>query len=104
MKRLTGNESLEELQALTSGGKVYLSASALSVLLNAFANSEFGIETVQQMADALECESVDYEEAKSAVIAQVLFELSSPEINGVATQERCAELIAALEGADSLPS
>ncbi len=101
MKRLTGNESLEELHALTTREKVYLSASALSVMITAFANNECRIETIQQMADALECESVDYEEAKSAVIAGALFELSSPEINGAATQEKCAELIAVLQAPDS---
>jgi hypothetical protein len=100
MKRLTGKESLEELQSLTTKEEVHLSASALSVILTAFANNDCGIETIQQKADALERESVDYEEAKSALIAQALFEFSSPEINGVVTQERCAELIAALKVAD----
>jgi len=102
MKRLTGHEPFKELLALIkTGEKVYLSASAMSAILNAVASEACEAETIQRLADALEGESVDYEDAKSGIIAQALFELSSPEINGAATLERCAELVAALEVPDS---
>jgi len=105
MKRLTGREPFEDILALISTeGRVYLSASAMCLILDAVAKKRFSTETIQQLADALECESVDYEDVKSAAIAQSLFELSSPEINGVPTEERCAELIAALQAPDSSPS
>ena len=98
MKRLAGHETVEEMLAIiATGDQVYLSASAMSMILNAVAKKQFSIETIQQLADALECESVDYEDAKSAVIAQALFELSTPEVNGLLSEERCAELIAALD-------
>jgi hypothetical protein len=104
MKCLTGHEPLEVVRAIiATGGRVYLSASAMSVILNAAANKEVAPEIIQQLADSLECECVDYEESKLAVIAESLFELSSPEINGMVTQERCAELIAALASPDSPP-
>jgi hypothetical protein len=98
MKRLTGHEPLEDILALISTEeRLYLSAAAMCLILDAVVKKRLSTETIQQLADALECESVDYEEAKSAVIAQSLFELSSPEINGLPTEERCAELIADLQ-------
>jgi hypothetical protein len=101
MKLLTGHEPFEEILAITATGEqVYLSASAMSLILDAIAKMQFSTEAIQRLGDALECESVDYEDAKSAVIAQSLFELSSPEINGLLTAERCVELIAALEAPD----
>jgi hypothetical protein len=102
MKRLTGNEAFGEIfTTIESGEQVYLSASAMAIILNAVVKKEYATETIQKLADALECESVGYEDSKSAVIAESLFELSSPEINGVLTLERCMELIAALESPDS---
>ena len=98
MKRLTGHEPFEEiLELIATEGQVYLPASAMVFILNAVAKGQFSTETIQQLADALECECIEYEDSKSAVIAQALFELSSPEINGLPTEERCAELIAALQ-------
>ena len=97
MTKLTGHEPLEELlRFIESGQGVYLSASAMSTILSTVASHKLCAEVVQRIADVLECESVEYEEAKSGVIAQTLFELSSPEIHGTMTPERCAELAAGL--------
>ena len=98
MNQLTGYETVEEILAIRATGRqAYLSASAMILILNAVAKRQLSTEATQQLVDVLECEYVVYEDAKSAVIAQSLFELSSPEINGQLTEERCAELIAALE-------
>jgi hypothetical protein len=102
MKLLTGNESFEDMFILLSEGQIYLSASAMSLILKTIAKKKYPDETIQRLADALECESVYYEESKSEVIAQSLFELSSPEINGVLTLDRCEELTKALQSSDSL--
>jgi len=98
MKQLTGYEPFEEVVGfIESGERVYLSASALSTMLKAVAFQNNCADDIQRIADVLECESVEYEDAKSALIAHALFELSSPEINGVTTPDRCAELAANLD-------
>lgn len=104
MKRLIGNEPFEDILTMVAEGPLYLSASAMILILNAVTKNEYSAETIQRLADALECESVKYEDSKSELIAQSLFELSSPEINGVLTQERCQQLATALQSSDSLLS
>ena len=52
---------------------------------------------IRDWADILECESVDYEIGYEKLIASVLFELSTPEINGALTNERLDAIIFMLE-------
>jgi hypothetical protein len=102
MKHLTGHESLEDILKLAADGEqMLLSASAMEIILRSVATKKLTAESAQRLADALECEFVDYEDFKAETIAQALFELSSPEINGGVTQSRCMELVANLVVPDS---
>jgi len=97
MKHLTGHETLEDVSKLVAQGeRILLSSSAMKIILKSLIAKEITAEKAQHLADVFECELVDYDLFKSQEIADILFELSSPEINGVVTPERCIELIAKL--------
>lgn len=94
---ITGNEPLETLRALAqSNSRIVLGRSALTKFLTAFVESRIDANTLTEIACLLECESVEYEAEQEAIIAQVIFELSSPEINRPISLKLCSHLISAL--------
>lgn len=68
--------------------------------LEHYARGAFSEEWIQEWAEVLEMnEHVDYERGVEDVIADVLFRLSSPEINGALNQAVVRELRANLKAA-----
>ena len=102
MKTLTGLEAASDIRiALLDHGSVVLNTSALRVMLEAFNLGRLDAKSVEQIADELERDSVVYETGKEVLIASILFDLSSPEINGKLTSERCTQILATLKNANA---
>lgn len=80
-----------------------LAITDLKSLLERFQRSEVNPEDLQEWADAIEGRNdlVDYENPFSEVIAEVLFQLSTPEINGELTSQKAKELIETLNAAEA---
>lgn len=94
MKHLTGLESIEEIrEAFRNNCSLMLSATALRTLLSKFIAGEVSTATIVEITDEFEHERVDYEPGKQKLIAEVLFEISTPEINGRLSVNRSKELI-----------
>jgi hypothetical protein len=92
--KLSGRETPDDvLKYAATGHLMHLSASAMEIILKSVAAKEITTESAQLLADALECEFVVYEDFKAGAIAEALFVLSSPEINGLVSPERCIELV-----------
>jgi len=100
MKTISGQEKLNELLAnvQTPAAETWLlPTSALVNLLNRFLKGEITAEKMTALADALEMnEAVVYEQPRKDVIADVLFVLSNPEINGPITLANATALISRL--------
>lgn len=81
---VTGDESLEQLKvARTRYRRLSLGAPALIRFVDRFTRGALTVTEVQELGDLLESDSVDYLDTNSeGVIAQVLFEMSTPEVNG----------------------
>lgn len=101
MQAISGHEELSELLAKLRASIAepwLLSSSALVHLLNRFLTGEITAEDVETLADALEMnEAVTYEQPHGQIIADVLFVLSNPEINGPLTQANVTTLIQRLK-------
>jgi len=101
MKTISCREQLSELVAKlrTSDSELYfLPSSALVNLLNRFLTGEIVANDIETLADALEMnESVTYEETRKQIIADTLFVLSNPEINGFLNPANAKTLIHRLE-------
>ena len=97
MRAITGNEQLEELSSnlQTFDTEAWLlPRSALVNLLNRFLKDEISADYVEKYADVVEFnEAVIYEPAGKKIIAECLFLLSAPEINGLLTHEYATTLI-----------
>jgi hypothetical protein len=100
MKTINGQEDLNELLAAvqTAAKEIWLlPASALVNLLSRFSKGEMTAEEMTGLADALEMnEAVIYEQSHKEHIADVLFILSNPEINGAITPLSVTTLICRL--------
>ena len=93
MTSISGNETLVELREHLTGRvdtDIALSRSALSQFVGRYLKNELTDVELQEIGDLLEM-TVDYEEESEGVIAQVLFEISSPEANGGINRERASE-------------
>lgn len=93
MTIVSGDETLVDLRKHLAGRvdtDIALSRSALSQFVERYLNSELTEAELQEIGNLLEM-SVEYNERSEEVIAQVLFEISSPEVNGEITRERASE-------------
>ena len=91
---LSGSESADNIrQVIHEHGLAMLSVACVGVLLKKFSSGQLDAATILQIADELENDAVIYERGKEEIIATILFELSSPEVNGPLTLQRCSELI-----------
>ena len=82
--KITGEESLGELKAkYVLEPRLSLPATALISFIDRFVQGQLTAGQLQELGDFLESEGVDYLEGKDeGIIAQVLFEMSTPEANG----------------------
>lgn len=94
MVSLSGNEMLLELRAMRAkasadGNQMLLTRSALARLLDRHTAGELTTDELVGLANELEAnDEVDYEPEAEEVVASVLFELASPEINGALTADK----------------
>lgn len=66
------------------------------MLLTAFRTGGVKAGDLNELADLLECEPVEYEAGREGEIATILSHLSTPEINGPITVDECTAMIASL--------
>jgi hypothetical protein len=99
MLTLSGNESrlqvaeLRAQAAMRRQGSIVLTREALVRVLERHMSGELTADELTELADELEAnDEIDYEPNAEAVIAEVLFELSAPAINGTPTIERSCVL------------
>ena len=93
MTSISGNETLVDLREHLVGcvdTDIALSRSALSQFVARYLNGELTESELQEIGDLLEM-TVEYEDGNQGLIAQVLFEVSSPEVNGQINQQRATE-------------
>ncbi len=98
MIRLTGKEIGEQVSAIRrqapASGSILLDKSAVIELLRRCAHHELTALELSGIANELEAfDEIDYEPGAEGLIATVLFEIASPEINIKITPQRCLELI-----------
>jgi hypothetical protein len=81
--RITGNETLEELKAkYVEKRRLSLEVRALIRFIDRFVQGKLTAAQVQELGDFLESDGVDYLDANGdGIMAQVLFEMSTPEAN-----------------------
>ena len=87
---ITGGESLKELQAKIDSGDSYtLDARAVSHFVTRFLEDQLKEQELEQIGDLLEgAEFVEYVGPGSdGLIAQVVFEFSTPQAKGKITKE-----------------
>ena len=100
MIAITGEEQPDEILKLRrtgsarSIGHLLLTKRALGRMLARCEAGELQSAELVEIANQLEArDEVDYERGAERVIADTLFELASPEINGELTPTRCRDLI-----------
>jgi len=83
-EQIVGNESHHELESKRRvSERLVLTKGALSKFVSRYLDGQLTGSELQQFGDQLEGEPVDYDdESPERVIAQVLFEMSAPEVNG----------------------
>lgn len=81
LKRFSGDEDAAQLQSKLSSANWHLTASALGRFVERFLENELTPSQLEEIGDLLESEAVTYDDDDGS-IAQVLFEMSSPEVNG----------------------
>lgn len=81
---VSGAENVLELQSIRqSARQVILTKAALAQFVERFLRNDLTNVELQEVGDLLEGEPVDYEDdSNERVIAQILFEMSTPEANG----------------------
>lgn len=93
MMELTGKETSDEIRDLLFESEVLLTRKAMIQIIYDRCHETFDPEGIHAITDMLECEAFYYETGYESVIADVLFELSTPEINGAITKQKCLSLI-----------
>jgi hypothetical protein len=99
---LSGNEHRADVVAMRrsaakGGDHILVTRQALARILDRHLSGAMTAADLVEIANELESnDEVDYEGDGEAVVAQVLFELASPEINGPLTPERSRALRGAL--------
>lgn len=81
---ISGAENVLELQSIRQSARhVILTKAALAQFVERFLRNDLTDLELQEVGDLLEGEPVDYEDdSNDRVIAQILFEMSTPEANG----------------------
>jgi len=81
---ISGTENVLELQSIRQSARhVILTKAALAQFVQRFLRNDLTDLELQEVGDLLEGEPVDYEDdSNDRVIAQILFEMSTPEANG----------------------
>ncbi len=90
---ISGMEMIDDLRRHLTGRvetDFILNRSALSQFIERYLSGELTESELQEIGDLLEM-TVEYEDGNEGVIAQVLFEVSSPEVNGQIDQESATE-------------
>ena len=95
--KVTGLENYETLkqQLFTAEEESFLVEQlTIRSLLGRFLDEKITAEELSQFAELLDGnEAVDYESEQREIIADVLFDLSSPEINGEITHEKVRSIL-----------
>jgi len=108
MDAISGSGNLRDaVKVLIEAGKqtigapsVSFRAESLALALMRFLKSEVNATDLEQWCEALEGnDAIEYEEGHQQVISSILFEVSSPDINGPLTLEKCIEMLAKLKEA-----
>ena len=95
MTELKGNENLRtEIVQLMAGDQrsvdFTVSRKTLKTVLQRFVNNDLHAREVADWASLIEaCDQVEYEPGFERLIADIVFELASPEINGALTDQSC---------------
>jgi hypothetical protein len=87
---ISGTESVKELEAKIAGGDSYtLDARAVAHFVTRYAEDQLNAAELEQIGDVLEgAEFVEYVGPGSdGIIAQVIFQMSTPEANGPITKD-----------------
>lgn len=90
---ISGMETLDDLRRHLAGRietDFILNRSALSQFIERYLSGELTESELQEIGELLEM-SVEYEDGNEAVIAQVLFEVSSPEANCQIDRQRATQ-------------
>ncbi len=94
MREIANITSLNEVRdTISSGNLSHLSISTLITLLESVSFGETSYDIARQICDELEKESVIYEMSYEETISDILFEISSPDVNGEISAKRCAEIV-----------
>lgn len=101
MRSITGNETVSELSALLKEirvpGEIGLSGAAVIQFIDRFLTGDLSVEQIVGIADLLEVnEAIEVGEADRLAVAEALFQLATPEINGQMTQRRAQDIRAML--------
>lgn len=99
MAEITGDEPPEGIAALIRESRTLLvTRRALARILRRHLSAALTLAQITEIADLLEArEAVDYEVGSEMLIADVLFELASPELHEELTAIHCADIIGRLE-------
>ena len=84
MESLSGNESVAEVMVkLRSDDQLRLTKGALLTIVERYLDGRLTVDELQQLGDLLEFDPIEYvDESPSGVVAQVVFEMATPEANG----------------------
>ena len=99
MTKITGEERPNDVAELRRNSRhLLLERRALTRLIRRYESGDLTDTDLTEIANQLEArDDVDYEPGTERAIADVLFELAAPEINGDLNPARCAHLIRRLE-------
>lgn len=100
-KRIRGTEILEQLErSLAAEGQfetaLELTPGTLGLFIDRYLNGELSANDLENIAEHMELRVEYLPESMSHVIAQVLFEISTPDVNGAITAERAGSWKSAL--------
>lgn len=77
--------------------EIGLSGAALIQFIDRFLTGDLSVEQIVGIADLLEVnEAIEVDEADRLVVAEALFQLATPEVNGQITQRRAQDIRATL--------
>jgi hypothetical protein len=100
MKILTGLETANDVRAaIREDAPVLLNAFALKVILENFIFGRLSADALEHLATELEHDAVIYDRGQHALIATILFEIGTPEINRTFTHHRAREFLKLLSTA-----
>jgi hypothetical protein len=91
---LVGEESVFELkQIFTLGLPIAVSLKSIEIFLIRYVQKKINGADLESIFELLECERSELEIGKESIISTILFEIATPEINGVFDVKKCEELL-----------